>query len=909
VEGGRLRRIGKTLLREGKNISPVCPRTGKYLGHKTKHRWLIWVFPILGLISLIWFLIRVVPKPSRSTYPCQRVVMPLAGGFIVWTTGLIASTLAYRRARRLVRQSRYVVAGACLVAAVAAVWLAVSVTGGNATKAADPHPANSPVGTAKGLHPGRVVWVHDPEATDWEGPGMGDGHWWQSDHTNQHVLDSMMQQAICGLAGVRDISEAWDLLFRHFNQERGRGDVGYQPGEKITIKVNFVQMIAVGGSTDYDFADRRPDYPICSPQIMYALLDHLVNIVGAAESDITIGDPTCLWCHEFYDMIQPDFPQVRYLDYLGNYSRTRARRSTVPFYWSTPKANGRMQDYVLRSYVDAEYFINLASLKGHYNQAGITLCGKNHYGSLRGPTAGGYYNMHSDSPFSVSQSGRYRNMVDLMGHDQVGGKTFLCLVDGLYAGKHALGYPNNLPRKWQMAPFNNDWPSSLFASQDQVAIDSVGFDFLVAEWPEANGPAHAGADDYLHEAALADNPPSGTFYDPEGDGTRAASLGVHEHWNNTADKRYSRNLGTGGGIELFIPPLTTANGPVENRTAGKKYDYLRHAVSEADAGDEIVVKPGVSEESVGFDGKNVTLRSTDPDDPAVVAATVIRGGSNAVTFSGGEGASCVLAGLTITGGDSGVYCSGASPTISNCSITGNIGAGIELYQGSNPTVTNCLITANGGTGIEMWPQRNGRFTIFNRPTITGCTIAGNLQDGISGGITTITNSIICGNSPPQIAETQGTVSVTFSDVQGGWPGEGNIDADPCFADPDNGDYHLKSQAGRWNPNARTWVRDEVTSPCIDAGDSNSDWTAELWPHGKRINMGVYGGTPQASMSLSTVGNEADRNNDGAVDMNDLLMLTDVWLTEDVLLAEDINCDGAVDFPDFAVLAENWLWHE
>jgi hypothetical protein len=102
-----------------------------------------------------------------------------------------------------------------------------------------------------------------------------------------------------------------------------------------------------------------------------------------------------------------------------------------------------------------------------------------------------------------------------------------------------------------MEPFNNDWCSSIFASQDQVAIDSVAFDFLVTEWPEPGGPAHAGTDDYLHEAALADNPPSGTFYDPENDGTRLAGLGVHEHWNNPADKQYSRNLGSGNGIELL----------------------------------------------------------------------------------------------------------------------------------------------------------------------------------------------------------------------------------------------------------------------------------------------------------------------------------------------------------------------
>jgi len=58
-------------------------------------------------------------------------------------------------------------------------------------------------------------------------------------------------------------------------------------------------------------------------------------------------------------------------------------------------------------------------------------------------------------------------------------------------------------------------------------------------------------DNYLHEAALADDPPSGTFYDPEGDGTGLSSLGVHEHWDNPEDRQYSRNLGTGEGIELI----------------------------------------------------------------------------------------------------------------------------------------------------------------------------------------------------------------------------------------------------------------------------------------------------------------------------------------------------------------------
>ncbi len=544
--------------REEKSGISICPRTGKHIKGKRKHRWLIWLFPVVGLLALIWTLIRVIPKPSRITYPCQRVAFPLASGFIVWLLGLGGSAAVFRKAKSHFSRSRYISGLLCVAVSIGCVWLCLTFNTDKQTKAAGSSPANSPIGVARGVHPGRVVWVHDPNATTWNGPGTGDGYWWQSNHTNQQVINSMIQRTICTLTGEVDVAEAWNALFLYFNQEHGKPDVGYTSGEKIMIKVNFVDMIAVrgdAGATDYNFVsvNHHPDYPICSPQIMHALLDQLVNVVGVSESDIAIGDPTCLWCNEFYDMIQPDFPNVHYLDYLGWYNRTQATPSDVNFYWSTTHANGKTQDHVMQSYVDAEYFINLPSLKGHYNVAGITLCAKNHFGSLRRPDASGYYDMHSDCAYSVPASGKYRDLVDLMGHRHLGDKTLLCLIDGLYAGQHGKTIPpftSPVPLKWQMAPFNNDWPSSIFASQDMVAIDSVGFDFLVTEWPDPNGPAHAGTDDYLHEAALANDPCSKTFYDPERDGTRLSSLGVHEHWNNSIDKQYSRNLGTGNGIEL-----------------------------------------------------------------------------------------------------------------------------------------------------------------------------------------------------------------------------------------------------------------------------------------------------------------------------------------------------------------------
>ena len=147
--------------------------------------------------------------------------------------------------------------------------------------------------------------------------------------------------------------------------------------------------------------------------------------------------------------------------------------------------------------------------------------------------------------------------------------------------------------------------------------------------------------------------------------------------------------------------------------------------------------------------------------------------------------------------------------------------------------------------------------------------------GITGGDNMVVkNNIFAEIGLTALKKVDGASSIThnafwqngtdFSDTS---PGVGNyLNINPLFTDAADGDYHLQSQAGRWDPNLNDWVVDVNTSPCIDAGDPNSDWTGESWPHGSRINLGAYGGTPQASMSLSTVGNKAAYNNDGAVDM-------------------------------------------
>jgi hypothetical protein len=641
-----------------------------------------------------------------------------------------------------------------------------------------------------------------------------------------------------------------------------------------------------------------------SPHVVYSFVKQLMDVVGIPGSDITIYDASRYIGNPIYNKIRsdpnPDYRNIKFV--VKNSLAANGRIAAVgdasnPLY--TRAGTARLPQCVTQ----AKYLVNMALLRAH-SLYGVTLCAKNHFGSTYFPSGGGWtpspLHNHGDRD---NPMGSYNCLVNLNGHEHLNGKTLLYFIDGLYPAR------NQGASVIRFRTFDNDWFSSILVSQDPVAIDSVGLDFLHAE---QNAPGTSvtdvvdNPDSYLHEMAKADSPPSGTVYDPENDGTRLTSLGVHEHWNNSTDRRYSRNLGTGEGIELLTTAQswTSPDGPIKNATRQRSYDLIQYAIYDARNGDEIILPEDVYPESITLGGKDITIRSTDPNDPNIIASTVIQGleDAPAVTCQSGENEDCILSGLTITGGNTGVHCSGAAPSIRNCIITGNAGPGLKAWNVSRPTIENSTIVDNDGIGVEASFGRG----ITSYVNITNTTIVGNQGGGIFSGIITVENSIIYYNQGLQISDGS---TVTYSDVQGGFPGQGNIDCDPCLADPCNGDYHLKSENGRWNPNTLAWVFDDVTSLCIDAGNPASDWTAELWPHGERINMGANGGTPEASFSTTILGNPADLDLDNDVDFRDFDRLAANFKTESIFLKEDLNRNGRVDGFDIEAFAENWLWSE
>ncbi len=149
--------------------------------------------------------------------------------------------------------------------------------------------------------------------------------------------------------------------------------------------------------------------------------------------------------------------------------------------------------------------------------------------------------------------GIYSPLTDLMANADLGGKTVLYMLDAIICAPSEGAFITGKNAKWQQSPFNGNYTSSIFVSQDPVAIDSVGADFLINE-PTIIENNYAAKDisseNYLHEAGLVTNAPSDTIY-TDNQGNNVLNLGVHEHWNNSYEKLYSRNLGKNKGIELI----------------------------------------------------------------------------------------------------------------------------------------------------------------------------------------------------------------------------------------------------------------------------------------------------------------------------------------------------------------------
>jgi hypothetical protein len=518
--------------------------TGRHHKKASRHLRFGWagiIWPLMTAFSVVWFLVRVIPKPTRATYPCQQAAFPLLSATVVWLLGLKGALVAWLQPKKRARRfRRLLLAGSALMALGFFAWAAEKSFSPNSprplqvtlgTPSGDP--PNSPIGIARGIFPGRVAWTRDTNATPWDGKN---GYWWQDTNgINQAAVDRMVSMSLHALTGSTNDADAWDQTFKYYNSTHGRGRLGYAPNEEIAIKINLNNSWYNG------------NLPDASQQTVLALLRQLVNQAGVPQTNITVYDAVRPMPDRIYQPCHQEFPSVQWVDTDGKNGQAVSWVTTGSRFSVTNSCGGPL---VVPSCVhQATYLINMPLLKGH-GYSGVTLAGKNHYGSIP---------LRDHSAYlvtSLTNQPLYSMLVDLMGSRELGDKTILYVNDGLFGNSSTSGTVSRAQCAFSNL-FNGQWSASIFMSFDPVAIDSVCADFLYAEFGLGLGYADAcgysqparNCDRYLHEAALADHPASGTVYQP--DGVRLGSLGVHEHWNNPTDKLYSRNFNTNGaGIEL-----------------------------------------------------------------------------------------------------------------------------------------------------------------------------------------------------------------------------------------------------------------------------------------------------------------------------------------------------------------------
>jgi hypothetical protein len=405
--------------------------------------------------------------------------------------------------------------------------------------------------------------------------------------------------------------------------------------------------------------------------------------------------------------------------------------------------------------------------------------------------------------------------------------------------------------------------------------------------------------------------------------------------------------------------------PDEDGTAEHPYDAIQEAINATISRDVILVAEGVytgpGNKEIDFGGRGVLLCSVNGPQTCTID---MEGDGRGFFFQSGETRAAQITGFTVTNGyanqGAGIRCeNNSSPTVTGCIISGNSGGGVGC-RFSGPAFIDCVIADNGGCGIGC---RSGDSTFTNcivagnsragidcdysSSTIISCLIAGNQGGGIycytseptcinclitgnSGGggavyclydsSPVLANCVLWGDTPREINVHSGHPQVSYSDIQGGWPGDGNIDADPLFVDPDGPD----DDPDTWEDND---YRLGPGSPCIDAANNDAvpadefdldgdDDTDEPIPFDLDGNPRFvddpdtddtgHGTPPIVDMGAYEfqVPRAGDLDGDSDIDQADLGILLSDWGSQ-VNCVGDLDGDDDVDHADIGILLADW----
>jgi hypothetical protein len=327
---------------------------------------------VMGLGSLVWLLIRSVPKPSRLQYPCQRAALINSLAFFSWLGAILGGSMLFHRLRPLTNKLIIVSVSSLLVVQAYQTYQVFQR-------------GRVPLAIGQGA-PSPVVWITNSSAAN------GYDQPW-ANKANQTVVNTMMDNAIKSLTGQATVVQAWTSIFTTHNS-----GPDYVNGENIVLKVNF------NNSWDCD-NNGCPIY-----QVTNAVLRQLVNDKNIPQANIAVYDTSRDFPSYFIQGVSSSFPNVRLNPDAGPNGACTVADNVLGAPFGCALSN-------------AKYLINMPLLRVH-GGAGVTLSFKNHLGSTSQPGNfhGGFFNTNPST----------NSLVRLNQHPFIRAKTILIIDDALY---------------------------------------------------------------------------------------------------------------------------------------------------------------------------------------------------------------------------------------------------------------------------------------------------------------------------------------------------------------------------------------------------------------------------------------------------------------------------------------------
>jgi hypothetical protein len=307
------------------------------------------LFLFTGIASTLWFLIRVIPKPQRAGYPCMRIAAPVMSGFVIYLLSLSGLMLLFRRSFAKFKQAKY---KASIISFIFFVAIAVAYSVYD-SKVINANPSvnnvvnpvtwdstlpdghNNPMGVGRGIFPGRVAWVWNPDATNPNCAQTITDAFFMPKNYVQDTINVMADRAIKAVGGKTTVKDSWDAIFKHFNKEKKGTESGYAPGQTIFIKINNGQAgwninpsdLSERGQSSYMTGLRNIAISETSPGPVLAFIRQLVDSCDIPQENIMIGEPMSHVYKSMYDVIHSEYPNVKVMDKENHTSLGRTTSS------------------------------------------------------------------------------------------------------------------------------------------------------------------------------------------------------------------------------------------------------------------------------------------------------------------------------------------------------------------------------------------------------------------------------------------------------------------------------------------------------------------------------------------------------------------------------------------------------